>query len=153
MRDELKELKAFSTEQITKWNCFAMKLWALCQRCLVCSKCLIQEDAYVQREIQFPQHGAGQPSWGSHKLPLQGARAQRTERPGTPRWSWDPNFHLRWAQGMCLPWLPFCPHEERGMYTSEQTSQQTDPYEHLQPEQWLSLLLGLHCNLLAPCWA
>ena len=34
-----------------------MKLWAHCQRCLVCSECLIQKDAYVQREIPFPQWG------------------------------------------------------------------------------------------------
>lgn len=34
-----------------------MKLWAHCQRCLVCSKCLIQEDAYARGEIQFPQCG------------------------------------------------------------------------------------------------
>ena len=53
----LGELNASSTEQITKWNCFAMKLWAHCQRCLVCSECLIWENACVQREIQFPRWG------------------------------------------------------------------------------------------------
>ena len=53
----LGELNASSTEQITKWNCFAMKLWAHCQRCLVCSECLIWENACVQTEIQFPRWG------------------------------------------------------------------------------------------------
>lgn len=58
-----------------------MKLWAHCQRCLVCSKCLIQEDAYVEGEIQFPQCGLdcfheATTSWLCKGLDLKEQRVQ-----------------------------------------------------------------------------
>lgn len=136
----LEELKAFSTEQITKWNCFAVKLWAHCQKCLVCLRCLISENACVQREIQFPRG-----NWrASVRLPQVDS-----ERGG----SWPEDRHT--AAKLRVPVLgehncpPIAAHiaQQWGVFPS----QWTDPPKHLQREQTLSRLLDILLSPPAPC--